>query len=476
MNIEIVALFLVGAAFLIIGMGFFQLGAEISMMPIGQEIGRRLVKQKHISIIVIVCVIIGTLITMAEPDLKVLSEQIQSIPSDVLMWTVSIGVGVFLSVAVLRILFKLSLRRLLIILYPALFILSFFAPDSFTAVAFDSGGVTTGPMTVPFIMALGIGFSASRSDESGEEDSFGLVSICSVGPVLMVLLLGIIYNPGDAAYSLPEIPTLVTTQDVMNQFLIALPSYMEEVLVMLLPLVAVYLILQIGNKKRRTRRILTVFMGFAYTFIGMTLFLCGVNVGFSTVGMLLGQELAANFKLLLVPIGFLVGFFIVRAEPAVQVLNNQVDDITNGAISKSMMNASLSIGVSCAVALAMLRIVTGMNIYWIIIPGYAIALILSKFVPPVFVGIAFDSGGVASGPMASTFLLPMAIGACLGVGGNVTTDAFGLISLIALAPIVTIEIAGVIYKLKISKTDLLTSQAASGGEDIVEWEDMTDEG
>ncbi len=472
MDVEIIALFLVGGLFLIIGMGFFQLGAEISMMPIGQGIGRQLVKQKKLPLIVVVCLMIGMLITLAEPDLKVLADQIRSIPSMTLMWAVAIGVGIFLAIAVVRIFLKVPLRKVLLFLYPILFIVSFFAPDSFIAVAFDSGGVTTGPMTVPFILALGVGFSASRSDASSEEDSFGLVAISSVGPVLMVLLLGIFYNPGDASYSISQVADIETMQDVMRQFIIALPTYIEDVLNMLLPLLAVFIILQIATRQYRKRQILTVLVGFAYTFIGMTLFLTGVNVGFATVGMILGQELGSGmFKYLLIMVGVIVGFFIVKAEPAVQVLNNQVEEVTSGAISKKTMNMCLSIGVSLAVGLAMLRILTGISIYWIIIPGYIAALIMSKFVPPIFVGIAFDSGGVASGPMASTFLLPMAIGACIGVGGNVTIDAFGLVALIALAPIITIEITGVIYNVKIKGQGYASEALIEDENEIVEWEE-----
>lgn len=472
MDVEITALFLVGACFLIVGMGFFQLGAEISMMPLGQGMGSHLVKQKRVGLTLAVCFFVGMLITMAEPDLKVLSEQVPSIPGDVLVWAVAAGVGLFTAAAVLRILLKVNLRTMLRWLYPLLFMLSFFAPGDFTAVAFDSGGVTTGPMTVPFIMALGIGFSSTRCDKEGESDSFGLISLCSVGPIMMVLLLGICYTPQEAAYELVELPELKTLQDVVRQFMIALPVYMKEVAIMVLPLLAVFAALQLATRQYQKRQVLQILVGFLYTFIGTSLFLTGVNVGFSPVGTLLGEQLASSrFRFLLIPVGMLVGYFIVKAEPAVQVLNRQVEEITNGTISKATMNACLSAGVACAVGLAMVRILTGISIYWILIPGYLAALIMTKFVPDIFVGIAFDSGGVASGPMTSTFLLPMAIGACLGVGGNITTDAFGVIALVALAPIVAIEITGVIYQLKYSnRTETGKSEVQSDGDEIIEWE------
>ena len=349
----------------------------------------------------------------------------------------------------LRILFHVSLSNMLLIFYILLFVLSFFSPDSFTSVAFDSGGVTTGPMTVPFIMALGVGFSASRSDRDGASDSFGLVALCSIGPVMMVLLLGIFYNPTDATYVSSVLVGVSTTQDVVKQFASFLPQYGEEVLISILPIAAVFIIFQIFTRSYHKRQVLRMVVGLVYTIFGLILFLTGVNVGFAPVGNLLGSGLAeSSFKWLLIPIGIVIGFYIVKAEPAVQVLNKQVEDLSSGTISRKMMNTALSIGVACAVALSMVRVLTGINIYWIIIPGYALSLILSRFVPSVFVGIAFDSGGVASGPMTSTFLLPLAMGACSAVGGNIVTDAFGVVALVAMAPLIAIQIMGLIYAHK----------------------------
>lgn len=449
MEIGTLALFLTGAALLIVGMGFFQLGAEMAMTPLGQGVGGRIIKSKRMILIVLVSFLMGVIITIAEPDLQVLANQVASIPNPVLIWTVAVGVGLFLVVAVLRILFHISLSKMLLVFYVLLFVLSFLSPDSFTSVAFDSGGVTTGPMTVPFIMALGVGFSASRSDREGASDSFGLVALCSIGPILMVLLLGIFYNPTDAAYTAAEIISISTTQDVMGQFVSALPQYGKEVLISILPVAGVFLVFQLFTRNFHKRQVLKIVVGFVYTILGLVLFLTGVNVGFAPVGSLLGSGLAdSSFKWILIPIGIVIGYYIVKAEPAVQVLNKQVEDLTGGTISRRMMNTALSAGVACAVALAMVRVLTGINIYWILIPGYAIALILSRLVPSVFVGIAFDSGGVASGPMTSTFLLPLAMGACSAVGGNIVTDAFGVVALVAMAPLIAIQIMGLIYAHK----------------------------
>ena len=449
MEIGTLALFLTGAVLLMVGMGFFQLGAEMAMTPLGQGLGSQLVKSRRLALTMGICLVVGAVITLSEPDLQVLAEQVASIPNQVLIWTVAAGVGAFLVIAVLRILFHVSLSRMLTAFYLLLFALTLLTPDSFVAVAFDAGGVTTGPMTVPFIMALGVGLSASRGDKEGASDSFGLIALCSVGPILMVLLLGIFYHPTDAAYTPVTIPDIVTTQEVAGAFIQALPAYAREVLVSMMPVLGVFVLFQAVTRKYRRHQVLRMCVGFLYTMVGLILFLTGVNVGFAPVGNLLGSSMASGgVRWLLVPIGVVIGYYIVKAEPAVQVLNNQVEEITGGAISHKMMNASLSIGVACAVALSMVRVLTGVSIYWIIVPGYVLALALSRLVPPIFVGVAFDSGGVASGPMTSTFLLPLAMGACTAVGGNVVTDAFGVVALVALTPLIAIQLMGLIYVRK----------------------------
>lgn len=446
MEIGTLALFLAGAVLLIIGMGFFQLGAETAMTPLGQGIGGKLVKSDRVLLIAAASFLLGTLITISEPDLQVLANQVASIPNQVLILTVAVGVGIFLAVSVLRILFHVSLSKLLFILYLLLFILSAFSPSEFTAVAFDSGGVTTGPMTVPFIMALGVGFSASRSDREGSDDSFGLIALCSIGPIMMVLLLGIFYHPTEAVYTAAELTPVITTHDVLRQFLSALPQYFHEVLISILPVAGVFFVFQLLTRNYRKRQLLRMSIGFLYTIVGLILFLTGVNVGFAPVGNLLGHALAEDsFQWTMIPIGIIIGYYIVKAEPAVHVLNEQVEEISGGAVSQKMMNLALSVGVACAVAMSMTRVLTGISIYWFIIPGYLLAMILSRLVPPVFVGIAFDSGGVASGPMTSTFLLPLTMGACTALGGNVVTDAFGVVALVALAPLIAIQIMGIIY-------------------------------
>lgn len=470
MEISTLVLFLTGAVLLIVGMGFFQLGAEMAMTPLGQGVGGKLVKFKSVWTMALVCFLMGAIITISEPDLQVLANQVAAIPNMVLIWTVAAGVGIFTVIALLRILFKVRLSLLLAGLYIFMFILSFFSPSEFIAVAFDAGGVTTGPMTVPFIMALGVGLSAARSDKEGGNDSFGLIALCSVGPILMVMLLGIFYHPTEAVYTPVQIPELVTTQDVVKEFGKSVPDYAMEVLRSILPVVCVFLIFQFFARSYRKRQVQRMAVGFGYTVIGLIMFLTGVNIGFAPVGSLLGEGLAGSvFKWALVPVGIVIGYYIVKAEPAVRVLNEQVEEITGGMVSYKMMNASMSLGVACAVALSMTRVLTGISIYWIVIPGYVLALILSRFVPPVFVGIAFDSGGVASGPMTSTFLLPLAMGACTAVGGNVVTDAFGVVALVALAPLIAIQVMGFVYARR-TKT-VYQPAAELAGDVVVDFED-----
>ena len=470
MEISTLVLFLTGAVLLIVGMGFFQLGTEMAMTPLGQGVGGKLVKFKSVWTMALVCFLMGAIITISEPDLQVLANQVAAIPNMVLIWTVAAGVGIFTVIALLRILFKVRLSLLLAGLYIFMFILSFFSPSEFIAVAFDAGGVTTGPMTVPFIMALGVGLSAARSDKEGGNDSFGLIALCSVGPILMVMLLGIFYHPTEAVYTPVQIPELVTTQDVVKEFGKSVPDYAMEVLRSILPVVCVFLIFQFFARSYRKRQVQRMAVGFGYTVIGLIMFLTGVNIGFAPVGSLLGEGLAGSvFKWALVPVGIVIGYYIVKAEPAVRVLNEQVEEITGGMVSYKMMNASMSLGVACAVALSMTRVLTGISIYWIVIPGYVLALILSRFVPPVFVGIAFDSGGVASGPMTSTFLLPLAMGACTAVGGNVVTDAFGVVALVALAPLIAIQVMGFVYARR-TKT-VYQPAAELAGDVVVDFED-----
>ena len=436
-------LFLFGAILLVVGMGLFTLGVEMSMTPMGEGMGKKVSQSRNLLLPIIVFFVLGVLSTVAEPDLQVLAEQVPSIDNLVLILTVAVGVGFFLVVATLRIKYAVPLRRLLLIFYLIVFVLAFFAPSNFVPVSFDSGGVTTGPITVPFIMALGLGIASSRSDKNSASDSFGLVSLCSIGPILSVLLLGILYRPEEATASTTIVPEISTTAQAAQYFWEALPRYFGEVAVALLPIAGIFLIFQLISPWFKGNQLLRVGAGLLYTYTGLVLFLCGVNVGFMPAGQFIGATVASGpQKWLLIPIGMLVGYYIVKAEPAVAVLTKQVEEVSNGAISHKSVGLALSVGVCVSVGLAMVRVITGLNIFWLLIPGYAVALGLSFFVPSIFTGIAFDSGGVASGPMTTCFLLPFAQGACTAVGGNMMTDAFGIVAMVAMTPLITIQIMG----------------------------------
>ena len=464
--------FLLGSGLLILGMGLFTLGAELSMSRIGNLIGAKMTKSRKLWFILAVSFLLGVAITMAEPDLQVLATNVPAIDKTVLIVTVSVGVGLFLMLCMVRILFSVSLRLLLIVFYALLFLGAFLSDAGFLSVAFDSGGVTTGPMTVPFIMALGVGVASIRSDENAKADSFGLVALCSIGPVMAVMLLGAIYPTDTQADVNMEIGGFETTVELGGAYLRSLPTYMLEVAMALLPIFVFFLLFQVFSLRLRRLPLTKIVMGVGYTFLGLVLFLTGVNVGFSPLGYVLGKELVTSgLSALLIPLAMLMGWFIIDAEPAVHILNKQVEELTSGAISAKAMGLSLSVAVALANGLAMVRVLTGLPILYFLLPGYAVALGLSFFVPRTFTAIAFDSGGVASGPLTATFMLPLAMGACTALGGNVMTDAFGLVALVAMMPLITVQVMGGIYVLKSrTKTDAPVLPSFGENEIIELWE------
>ncbi len=442
-------LFLFGALLLIVGIGFFTLGADISMTPMGQGMGVEMGRARHLTLPLLAAFVLGLLITIAEPDLQVLATQVPAIPSTVLIFTVAAGVGLFLALAVLRTYIKLRLSTLLLIFYSIVLLLTILTPGSFIPVSFDSGGVTTGPITVPFIMSLGVGLASVRSDKHATGDSFGLVSLCSIGPVIAVLLLGSFYRPDSASYHGVSMADIATTRDAAHAFAAALPAYVREVAGAMVPICAMFFLFQLLTRRFKRNELLKIVSGLVYTYIGLVLFLIGVNVGFMPAGQFIGATIAQSPRpFLLIPVGMVMGYYIVAAEPAVHVLNKQVEEVSMGAVSQHAMRRSLSMGVGLSVGIAMLRVLTGISILWFLIPGYVLSLALTFFVPQIYTGIAFDSGGVASGPMTATFLLPFAMGACEAVGGSVMTDAFGLVAMVAMTPLITIQLLGVSNEMR----------------------------
>ena len=440
--------FLLGSLMLIVGMGLFTLGSDMAMSRIGNHIGAKLTRSRKLWLIILLSFILGASITIAEPDLQVLAGNVPAIDSTVLLITVSVGVGIFLVVCMLRILFSVSLRNVLIGFYIIVFAAAYFCDANILSVAFDSGGVTTGPMTVPFIMALGVGVASIRSDENAKADSFGLVALCSIGPILAVMLLSAIYE-GSAQAGETEITGIADTVTLGSGYIHALPEYMAEVAMALMPIFVFFILFQIVSLRLRKLPFMRIVVGIAYTYVGLVLFLTGVNVGFSPLGYMLGTAIAGSGnETLLIPLAVVMGWYIINAEPAVHVLNKQVEQLTSGAISGKAMGLALSVAVASANGLAMLRVISGIPIMYFILPGYLTAIVLSFFVPRTFTAIAFDSGGVASGPLTATFMLPMAMGACSTLGGNMMTDAFGLVALVAMMPLISIQLMGAVYLLK----------------------------
>ena len=440
--------FLIGAVLLIVGMGLFSLGADTSMTPIGNRIGTALTKSRNLPLILCVSFVLGFAVTIAEPDLQVLAQTVPHINSTVLLITVGIGVGFFLMVCMVRILKGIKLRWLLIAFYALVFLLAAFSEKDFLGIGFDSGGVTTGPMTVPFILALGVGISNIRSDRDAESDSFGLVALCSIGPILAVLVLGFFYPSSEAAVDL-SVPTYTDTAQIGRAYLTGLPTYMKEMAVALLPIVAVFFAFQLFTLRLSRRTLTKICIGILYTYVGLVLFLTGVNVGFSSLGAVLGAKLAEGWtKYLLIPLSMLLGWFIISAEPAVAVLERQIEEVSAGAIPGKAIKRSLSVAIALAMGLSMLRVVTGISVMWFLVPGYAAALVLSFFVPDIYTAVAFDSGGVASGPMTATFMLQFMIGASATLGGNPLSDAFGVVAMVAMMPLISIQTVGFIYSRK----------------------------
>lgn len=455
--------FITGSVFLILGMCFYTLGVDTAMTPIGEHIGSKVTKSRKIWYILLMSFILGVIITVAEPDLAVLEAQAGlkaqvGVPS--LTVIIAIGVGAFMLIAILRIVFRIKLKFLLLSLYGLLFtivLIAYFINDGIIPLSFDSGGVTTGPITVPFIIALSSGVTGVLAGSGQEDSEFGTIGICSVGPILLVLVFGLINNTTPHSESYDAV-AFNSFSEVLSHYFRLIPSQLLNVLKSLTPIVVFFIIFQFVSLKLNNITLVKILVGIFYSVLGLTLFFTGVNAGFMPTGSHIGTILATVNKWSIIPIGMLVGLFIVFAEPAVHVLANQVEDVTEGVINSKTMLFTLAISMAAAVGLAMLRVITQINLLWIIVPGYAIALAMMFIVPEIFTGIAFDSGGVASGPMTATFLLPFASGAALTVSGALgVTQTFGVVALVAMTPLLAIQIIGLVYKIKTSRQKRVAS-------------------
>ncbi len=435
--------FAVCSALLVIGIALFNLGADLAMTPMGEHIGSGLTKSKKLTVLLSVCFIMGVLITIAEPDLTVLAEQVKAVINNIaLISVVGVGVGLFLFIAVLKIVLRRDLSQLLIFFYMLLFALCALLIESgkseFVAMAFDSGGVTTGPITVPFIMALGVGIATTVGGGKSNENSFGLVALCSIGPIIAVIVMSLC-SKGDLTYTLPE----YSVESGLTNIGSVIGATALEVGRALILIVLFFVVLQVSVLKLPRETLIRIAIGIAYTLVGLIVFLSAVKIGFMPIGFRLGNELAKN-KIALVAIGLVLGMVVVLAEPAIHVLNKQVEEITGGGVTKRQMLIALCLGVGLSIALSMIRIIYGFSILYYLIPGYVISLGLSFFVPKLYTAIAFDSGGVASGPLTSGLILPLAIGACSAIAGeeSVLSLAFGIVAMVAMIPLITIQVLG----------------------------------
>ena len=442
LDIKEVITFSVSAIFLIFGIGLFTLGADIAMTPMGEHVGSGLTKSKNLKLLLIICFALGFLITVAEPDLTVLADQVGS---DLIIIFVGLGVGLFLILSILKIIFKKDLASMLVYFYMVLFALALLllAVDvnnfNLIPLSFDSGGVTTGPITVPFIMALGVGIAATIGGKNSSENSFGLVAMCSVGPILAVLILSLV-NGGDIAD--PNVNDYLIADNLLMSTLETLWNTTKDVTLALGLVVGFFFIINLIFLKLPKKKLLQIGVGTLFTYIGLIIFLTAVHIGFMPVGFKIGSELAKTSPIIVSIVGFVLGLVVVLAEPAVHVLNKQVEEITNGTVSKKSMMIALSIGVGLSICLSVVRIIFGFSILYYLIPGYLLSLGLSFFVPKIYTAIAFDSGGVASGPLTSTFILPFAIGTCVAMGGNILAEAFGIVAMVAMTPLITIQLLG----------------------------------
>ena len=442
--------FLVGCVLVIGGMSLFAIGADAAMIPIGELVGSATTKTRNLTVVIVVSILIGAIITMAEPDLSVLASGLEAhINKWVLIALVAVGVGIFLALSMLRVIFGVSLRLLLLISYGVVFalalVLTLLGKEPFLPLAFDSGGVTTGPMTVPFIIAMGLGV-ANISGKSGADSGFGFVALASVGPIISVMLLGFFI----------DVTKIVPSSEVIEGgffrvFGLTFLDQMKDVAISIGPIAAFFLIFRFtANRNMPIRTFWRIVFGLLYTYFGLVIFMTGAHAGFSEAGRAIGLALGAKYPYALLPLGVLIGFMIVAAEPAVHVLNEQVEKISGGTIKKHRVMLTMMFGVAMSVGLSMLRVLYRFSIWWLLLPGYALAAVFAIFTPRTYTAIAFDSGGVASGPMTATFLLPLATGACVALNGEegILRFAYGLVAMVAMTPLIVLQVLGSLSALR----------------------------
>lgn len=448
---KVIYAFIISSILLSLGISFFTLGAEMSMIMIGELIGKRVIKRKSLFLVLFMSFIMGIVITISEPDLLVFASELTSIPNVLIILLVALGVGIYLMIGSFRIITKHSYRLIITISLLIILLILYFTPQSFMAIAFDGGGVTTGAMGVPLIVAFGYGIARIRSGNKAKEDSFGLCGLASLGPIIAILLLGLFFKT-DSYFDTSK---FINSLPLFEKLVVCFKTSFQNVIMSLLPILCVFIVTQIIKNQLTKENIVRMIIGLIFAILGLTMFLTGVSLGFIETGYRIGSAIAnSEIGYLLPPIGMIMGYIIISAEPAVKILNKKISNLTEGSISEKMISLCLSIGVCLAIGLSLLRIICHIPITYIIVPGYFIACILMYYTPNIFMVIAFDSGGAASGAMTTSFLLPLCIGACEVFGGNIMTQAFGVISLVSLTPIITVELLGIIYyqKMRMKKS------------------------
>jgi len=447
--------FLIGSVLIIFGLTVFLVGVDIGVTPFGGLIGTSLTKNNKLWIIAVSGLLLGFFVSIAEPGLLVLANQValvtlDGISSSSIVIVVSVGLAILVSFGFIRVVFNIPLYKILTVSYLFIFILALFTSPEFLAIAFDASGATTGVLAVPFILALSMGIAVLNKDsKSAEKDSFGLVSIASIGAIISVMILDILSKENKYAEGLEF--NILQSDSIFGPFFNLVPSILKESFIAILPLLVIFLVFQRITFKLERRAYKRILIGFGYTFLGLVVFLIGVNAGFMELGSTVGYNLASfDNKWYVIIVGFVIGLVTILAEPAVHVLTYQIEEVTAGYVKRAAVLVPLSLGVGFAIALSVIRIlIPEIQLWHYLLPGYIISIVMTYFVPKLFVGIAFDAGGVATGPMTATFILAYIQGVADAIEwASVMRDGFGMISMVALSPIITLQILGLVFKMK----------------------------
>ena len=479
----------IGYACVVFGQSLFLVGLDSSILPVGKLVGKSLVKLKKIILIIFFGFLFGLLATVAEPALAVLARQTYMIMPEVnetlFIWVMGAGIGVFVGFSLFRIIKDLSIKTVFVMFYAVIFLTVIFVPEQFIALAFDGSGATTGDVSVPFILALGLGVSATMSKHKTNDDTFGIVGIASVGPILAVFIYGIVLK---AIHGGTVPPAGVYDPGAAESFMDIIVMNLSGVALALFPVVIIFLPFQFLLIKLPKKEFIKILLGTIPVYIGLLIFLSGIDFGFAFAGKYIGEVFLdisrpGWFKWLLLIVGFVLGAAITLSEPAVTVLGEQLEEITNGHIKKMTMRMTLAVGVGSASVLSMVKILTQVNILWFLVPLYAVALIMMKFTSKLFAGLAFDSGGVSGGALASAFLTPLTLGVAQAVAfsagpdaQSILTNGFGIIAFISVTPLIAVQTLGIIYDLRFKKAqNLIREYELASLEQLVLPHKITDE-